>query len=263
MVLSPTKSKEFIGYLEKRARPNTVSAYVTQLDAWARWLNARNAQFSPESAQDYLDELEAKGKSPNTINVVANAIRKWYRWQRLPITLDTPSIHISEPKYVVMDELTSILATCETVLEQTVVIVLFDTGIRISELLNLRVSQIDWKGKFIHVTRKGGREENVNISDKGLSIIKKWLNVRRDNSEMLLMDWDYQDVYSLTRRVGNRVGIHLTPHMLRHSRAVQMLDVGTDMHIVQQHLGHTNIGSTMNVYARLKPVNLKEKIPAW
>jgi len=125
------------------------------------------------------------------------------------------------------------------------------------------MGDMDWEHGMVRMRRKGGRTETVNISDRGLDALRKWIQTRMVNSERMFMDLEYQDVLRIVKRVGDRAGVKLTPHVLRHSRAVQMLDAGADIHTVQGVLGHTSINTTMDVYARLRPVDLKKKIPSW
>ncbi|KKK84212.1 hypothetical protein LCGC14_2785600, partial [marine sediment metagenome] len=150
-----------------------------------------------------------------------------------------------------------------TVLEETLIIVLFDTAVRISELLGTELSDINWTDKFISVIRKGGRREEVNISDKALEALSNWLDVRESDSKMVFMDLSYYNAWSILRAVGKRAGIKVHPHIFRHSRAIHMLMNGAELHTVKEHLGHANIATTINIYGRFKAVHLKELVPAW
>lgn len=250
-----------IEHLRKRARKNTVSTYSYALSKWMNWLQTR--QPTRESAQDYIDELDAMGKSPATINIVANAIRRYFKFRGQSISLDAPGIKIHEPKYVTTEELSALIGGCKTALERVLLIGLFDTATRINEFLNIELHDIDWEQGLITVTRKGGRIARVNISEKALDALKEWIEARKSESEKVFMEMGYLTAWATIRDIGKRVGIPIHPHLLRHSRAVQMLMAGTDIYVVQQHLGHVNIGTTMNIYGRLMPVHLKAKIPDW
>jgi len=252
---------EFTTYLKRRSRPNTVSAYVAVLSHWSSWLGDREP--SQDTAQEFIDYLEESGKASNTIVLAANAIRRYFRWLRQPITLDCPSIYLGEPKYLTKEQLFQLIKSCRVPLERAMVICLFDTACRISELLNLTTEDIDWENSLITVTRKGGRRAQVNISEKGVTALKEWLESRESKSRRVFMDYEYQDIYQVLGDLGKRAKVDFRPHMLRHSRAIEMLEQGAPLNVVQQHLGHTNIGTTANIYCRWRPVDLKDKIPAW
>ena len=252
---------EFTTYLKRRSRPNTVSAYVAALGQWSTWLGGREP--TQDTAQEFIDYLEESGKASNTIVSAANAIRRYFRWLRDPITLDCPSIYLGEPKYLSKDQLFRIIRACRTPLESAMVICLFDTACRISELLNLTTEDIDWESALITVTRKGGRRAQVNISEKGVTALKDWLNSRDSKSKHVFLDYDYQYIRQVLGDLSKRAKVDFRPHMLRHSRAIEMLEQGAPLNIVQQHLGHTNIGTTANIYGRWRPVDLKDKIPSW
>jgi len=252
---------EFTAYLKRRSRPNTVSSYAAVLGHWVTWLGTREP--SQDTAQEFIDYLEETGKASNTIVSAANAIRRYFKWLRSPITLDCPSVYLGEPKYLTKDQLFRVITSCRVPLEKALVICLFDTACRISELLNLTIDDIDWDSGLITVTRKGGRIAQVNVSEKGMTALRQWLASRESKSNRVFMDYEYQDVYQILLNLSERSGVIFRPHMLRHSRAIEMLEQGAPLNIVQQHLGHTNIATTANIYGRFRPIDLKDKIPAW
>ena len=258
---STASTEDFKEYLAKRSRPNTVQTYMAAFEEYLTFLDGDTP--TRENAQEFVDDLMARGLAPNTVCVKANAVRRWFKWQGNPIALDTPSVNVPEPKYITTDELGRLLAKCDNALEKALIVGLFDTACRISELLNLKTDDIDWGNGLIKVTRKGGKEAWVNASDKCLIAFKDWLDARQSKSKNVFMDIDYQRARLVIQGVGNRAGIELHPHMFRHSRAVQMLLAGTEPHIVQQHLGHTSIRTTLDIYGRLMPVHLKKEIPEW
>ena len=134
---------------------------------------------------------------------------------------------------------------------------------RISELLNLELDDVDWGNGLISVTRKGGRKEEVNISDKALEALGIWIEARESDSKRVFMDITYYDAWTTIKKVGKRAGLKVHPHIFRHSRAVHMLMNGADIRVVKDHLGHKNIATTINIYGRFMAVHLKELVPAW
>ncbi len=238
----------------------TVRVYMYALRQWFSSING--AGVSRETAQRYIDRL-AGLKSASTVGLKAHAIMRYFKWKGTIIDLECPTIRPPEPNYLTMDQFDEVLLACRTSLETVLVIVLFDTAVRISELLNIELDDINWEDKLITVVRKGGRKEEVNITDKGLVALEKWISVRESRSKRVFMDLTYNDAWVVVKGIGKRAGIPIHPHIFRHTRAIQMLRLGTDLHIVQQHLGHRKLSTTADLYGRFIAVHLKEFVPAW
>lgn len=250
----------FSTYLQGRVSTGTVGAYVYALGRWFQQLDGQEP--TREAAQLHVDLL-ARRRSPSTANLRAHAIMRYFKWKGTPVELDCPTIRLGEVEYLVMDQLEKVLAACRSVLENTLVTVLFDTAVRISELLGLELDDINWTSGLISVTRKGGKKEMVNISNKGLEALRDWLDARSSNPKSVFMGLSYWDAWLIIKALGKRAGIPLHPHIFRHSRAIHMLMNDAELHIVQQHLGHKNIATTANLYGRFKAVHLKELVPTW
>ena len=252
---------KFKNYLMDRASPGTARVYTHCLSLWFRYLSSNKP--SQVTAQSYIDKVKAEGKSPSTIYIRASAIIRWFKFKGKQITLDCPTLRIKEPEYLTLDEIETLLDDCTTVLEDTLITALFDTAVRISELLNLELTDINRGGLLISVIRKGGRRQEVNISAKAMAALDKWLSVRKSESKRVFMDLSYYDAWSILRAVGRKAGIRVHPHIFRHSRAVHMLMNGAELLTVKEHLGHVNIATTANIYGRFKAVHLKELVPSW
>jgi len=256
--------QEFRSYLEARYRPGTAKVYA---DAVARWLSSTNGVApTQESAQAYINSLIKDGLSSSTVNLRAHSIKKWFKWQGSKIELDYPtSIRPRDPEYLSPAELKKVISVCRTPLEKALVVVLFDTALRISELLNIRVSDIDWENGLLSVTRKGGWVDKVNISGKGIEALKEWLSHRPVNDTKVFGSIEYYDAWRLLKKIGQRakLSINLRPHIFRHSRAIQMLMKGATIQDVMLHLGHKNMNTTASIYGRFKAVDLKRRIPQW
>ncbi|GAI33032.1 unnamed protein product, partial [marine sediment metagenome] len=134
----------FKSYLSDRVQPGTVNLYMSALHTWLANIGSVNGDsLSPEAAQSYIDLLAKSGKSPSTIGIKAHAIMRFFRWRNQEIHLDCPTIRTREPEYLNMQEFKTVVAACRTQLEKTLVVVLFDTAVRISELLNLELDDVD------------------------------------------------------------------------------------------------------------------------
>jgi len=255
--------QEFATFLQPRARPRTVKAYLYEVGKWFDWLQVRNRKPNQKNAQEFLDELLRGNSAPSSVALAANAIRRWFKSKDLTVEIDSPKVQLGEPEYLELDKVEELIAACRNPLEKALIVMLFDTGCRISEVLNLELKDIDWGSGLITVTRKGGRVAQVNMSEHGSKALKDWLDKRKSVDKSVFMSMSYLNAWRMVKAIGERAGIDVHPHMLRHSRAVHILESGEDMYVAQQVLGHTNIATTMNVYGRLKPMALKKRIPKW
>lgn len=253
---------KFTTYMQGRVSDSTLCVYVHALKLFFASLNGDT--LTPELAQGYIDSLAKDGKSPSTVSLRAHAIMSFFQWKKMDVHLDCPSIKIKKPEYLKPYEVDKAIKACRTQLERTIVVMLYDTAVRISELLNLSTEDIDWDSKTISVVRKGGRETEVNVSDKALRELRSWMNVRRGSSNMVFLDLDYYSAWSIIKRIGKRAGINkIHPHIFRHSRAIQLLKAGTPINIVSQHLGHKSIATTVDIYGRFTTPDVREQLAQW
>jgi integrase len=253
----------FESYLKTRIDESSAKMYR---NAVAKWLNEDHVDpHTQRDAQAYVDGY-AKTHAPATANIVAHAILRWFRWKGHPIELEMQSVSAPKPDYRSMEQINILINACHTLLEKVLVIVLFDTAVRISELLNLKIDGINWEQGFISVIRKGGRPDQVNISPRALAVLRGWVNSRAgggESDERVFMGLTYHDAWRIIRNVGLRAGIAVHPHVFRHSRAIQMLKAGAKPYIVMQHLGHLRLATTMEIYGKFIVTDLKEEIPPW
>lgn len=245
-----------------RVRSSTLKLYLYSLH---QFLSATNGnEVTSESAQQYIDKMAKIGLSPSTVNTRAHAIMSYFRWKGMEVHLECPSIISAKPDYLSSAEVSQVISKCTTQLERTLVYMLIDTGVRISELLNLEVDGIDWESCTILVTRKGGRQDEVNVSLKAIKELKLWLKMRKSSSKRVFMDLDYQTAWRIIKKLGTRAGVkRIHPHIFRHTRAIGMLKSGAKLYVVQQHLGHKSISTTANIYGIFNAQDLREEIPDW
>jgi len=249
----------FNEYLLHRTSKGTAELYTSSLGVYFEWLSDRKP--SATNAQQFLDEAIVSGKSASTVGGYGRAITKWFKWKGIEVVLDVPPVEMKDPHYLTAKQIDELLAGCSGI-EYLIIAILFDTAIRINEFMNIRVCDVDFDKKVIHVTRKGGHRDTVNIDERLLDLLKLYM---RDKSpdDNIFAGLDYNKALKLVKDAGKRIGVDITPHTLRHSRAIQMLNEGAELWVVQQHLGHTSIATTANVYGRFTKEHLKDKIPAW
>jgi len=218
------------------------------------WLDGRPATV--ENGEGFLTSLEAAGLKRNTIGCAARALR------RLGLDVPAPSIEMGEPRYLEVGEVKRLIDKAPDLLQKTVLTVTFGSGCRINEVLNLELSDLELDTGVATVTRKGNRRERVTLSKEGTEALKEWLAKRRSRSKRVFMDYTYHDIWAMLKKTAKKAGIpDFTPHRLRHSRAVQMLEEGVPERIVSQVLGHSKLDTTLKIYGRLRPERLTEYLP--
>jgi integrase/recombinase XerD len=241
---------------------STRKTYEQHLRPYFKWLDGREAD--DRNAQEYIDHLLNYGRKPNYLATVANALRSHWKDQGKVLSIHAPTPEIGYPKYLTIDQVYKLLEAAKTPLEKCILTLLFDTGARISEVLNLHLEDINLEERLLRITRKGGREEDVLLGDKGKQALEQWLKARKGKDKRVFMDWIYNDIYYVLKGTAKRAGIEpFTPHMLRHSLAFYMLSKGKSLHDIQEVLGHRSIATTANIYARRRPEHLRDVKPEW
>ena len=247
-------------YLAGKLGVKTVPIYMSALRRFVMYCGSREP--TGELAQQYVDGLRV-GHGSSVVNIAGHAIMRWFRWKGADIHLDLPGITMKDPEYIETAVLFKLLHMTNDKMYIAILTVLFDTAVRISELLGLKMSDINWDLGVISVKRKGGRIETVNISKKAMDTLSAWIVLRDFESENVFGDLEYGTVWRWMRDLGKKAGIKLHPHMLRHSRAIQMLKAGTQPYVVQQALGHRRLSTTMDIYGKFTTLDLKKQIPSW
>jgi integrase/recombinase XerD len=184
------------------------------------------------------------------------------RWKRLPKALTNTEIEILltlEP-----------VETKRTLCDQAILELAYASGLRLSELKNLRLEQLHLEASFINVIGKGNKERVVPVGSKAVAALNRYLElgrpklVRQCSPANVFLNFHGKPFASVTlwKRIKDRVkrtGIerNITPHMLRHSFATHLLEHGADLRVIQELLGHATI-STTEVYTQVSGSRLKE-----
>ena len=225
---------------------NTQKTYNSYANAFRTFLNGRKPSL--KLAEEFLEALNEKGAKRNTIGVAGRAIRKVFQ-----IQVSVPSIEMSEPKYLAVDQVLKLIKVAPTLLDKTMITVLFSSACRVSEILNLTLSDLELDSGVATVTRKGGRRERIALGKQGTDALRLWLKKRKSKTKRVFMDNTYHDIYYRLRLIGKRAGIpDFTPHRLRHSRVMHLRDAGVDWPGISEICGHTKGDTTIKIYGRRK-----------
>ena len=273
--------------VEKGLSANTVAAYQRDLAKFNVFAQKRKLTLEGVNRDDLVDFLAGMYREKLESRTVARhlvTLRNFFRFAQVQefITtdpsrnLESPKIRRNLPGYLRLEEVERLLAQPDAtkalgLRDRAMLEVLYSTGLRVSELIGLRVTDLDAKVGCIRCIGKGDKERIVPAGRKALGIVAKYLQSARPkllgkgvSSQALFVNrrgkslsrvgvWKILSAYG--RRADLRVA--LTPHMLRHSFATHLLERGADLRSVQLMLGHADI-STTQIYTHVVEERLKQ-----
>ncbi len=260
--------EEFATYLDLEGKsPNTVRMYAYYIERYLREGGGTDAR----SALRFLAKLRRSGYSSKSLNLVVQALRAYFRFEGFEEEaekLKPPKVPKSLPKALTREEVRKLLSVIPPTKtrDRLIVLLLYGAGLRVSELCNLRKSDVDFERGLVLVrSGKGAKDRVVPLPDALVAEIRNYLSRRDDESEYLIVEdrrsekgrLSPKTVWYLLRKYGNRAGIRVTPHMLRHSFATHMLENGVDIRAIQELLGHSNL-STTQIYTKVTVEHLKK-----
>ncbi len=283
--------------VEKGASPLTIRNYNHYLNRFTNWLEEQNikktlSNINPQTMRDYriyLSRLlDAKGNSltKRTQGYHAIAIRSFLKWLikndykvMSPDKIDLPKIEDRQIKFLTGDQIDRLLSAPSLSKitgkrDKAILEVLFSTGLRVSELVKLDRERLDLQRREFNVIGKGGRSRVVFLSKRAADWVENYLKARSDRLRPLFirhkgkMDVSRPDekmrltprsVQRMVKKYARKVkiAVDVTPHVLRHSFATDLLIAGADLRSVQEMLGHKNIVTTQ-VYTHVTDKHLKD-----
>jgi integrase/recombinase XerC len=225
---------------------NTQKTYGTYARIFRNWLNGRNPTLKLGEA--FLEDMRQKGAKQNTVGVAGRTLRRVFH-----LKVAVPNIEMLEPEYLAVGEIKTLIEKAPTLLEKTLLIMLFSTGCRISEILNLTMKDVELEKGIVTVVRKGGQRQRVPLGDEGTAALKVWLKARQSKTARVFMDYNYQNIYYRFKGLAKKAKVkHFHPHMLRHSRGRHLSEAGVPMERISEVLGHKRLDTTAKIYGNLK-----------
>ena len=280
----------FLEYLtvELGLSANTRQAYERDLRLFCKTLGLKNSDalgnVSREQITGYMTQLKEKGLAAATIARKLAAIKAFYRFMTAEGYMDANPAEVVEagtkgiklPRVLSEDEVVRLLSqpditTAEGFRDRTMLEVLYATGMRVSELINLTLDRVDLNMKYIIAFGKGSKERIVPLGSVAAEFLQQYLEKvrpklthedRKTNIVFLAFgghELTRQRFWQIIHAYGRKANINkaLTPHILRHSFATHLLDNGADLRSVQELLGHSDI-STTQIYTHLTNKRLRD-----
>ncbi|WP_026694754.1 site-specific tyrosine recombinase XerD [Peribacillus kribbensis] len=283
--------QDFLHYLtvERGLSKNTIISYERDLNSYMKYL------INVEQVKDwkacnrvniihFLSHLKGQGKSSKTLARHIASIRSFHQFLlREKAADEDPSVHIESPaleralpKVLSMEEVEALLdapksGTALSLRDKAMLEVLYATGMRVSELISLELSDVHTSMGFVRCVGKGNKERIIPIGQAALNAVEEYLSKgrgqlvsKKNKTNFLFLNHHgnkltRQGFWKILKRLASEASIEkeLTPHTLRHSFATHLLMNGADLRAVQEMLGHADI-STTQIYTHVTNVRLKD-----
>ena len=271
-----TKYIEFLR-IERGLAKLTLYVYQTDLQKFFEFCDKDFDKISRHDITGYIYELRKLNYKPTSISRKMASLRGFYRWVCVNSLLEVNPTDFYEnlklpkklPKVLALEEINKIFEQDLTLIERVIIELLYGCGLRVSELVDLEVVNIDLKGKFLRCFGKGSKERIVPINKKTILALKEYydereflLNKCNIKSRKLLLHnngkgYSRQDVYNFIHKIGLTLNKSISPHTLRHTFATHLLENGAELRVVQELLGHSDV-STTQLYTHVSKKRLKE-----
>ena len=273
-------------WMERGLSENTLGAYRADLVALSQRLAARNVELARAARADILDYIAWRvesGAKPRSTARQLSSFRRFYRYLlRESLLAEDPTAQIAMPKIgralpqsLTEEEVEALLAAPVVGeplghRDRAMLEVLYATGVRVSELINLKMSQVNLNQGVLRIVGKGDRERLIPLGDEAQDWVKEFVNGPRveilleRQTEYLFLTrrgdrMTRQAFWHIIKRYARKAGVKkkLSPHTVRHAFATHLLNNGADLRVVQLLLGHSDV-STTQIYTHVARERMKE-----
>lgn len=275
--------------IERNLADNSIESYRRDIEHYRRFLEVE--QIYEWNMVDryaivlFLQRLKEEGKSDNSIIRMTSSLRQFHQFLRqekittqdVMQSVDTPKKAETLPKVMSLKEVDMLLETPDIktdigLRDRAILEVMYATGLRISELINLKMDELHLTMGFIQTIGKGNKERILPIGGMAVNYLNDYLeysrpifeNKAKEVSPFVFLNsrgngLSRQGVWKNIKKIVQKAGIkqNVTPHMIRHSFATHLLENGADLRIVQELLGHSDI-STTQIYTHITKARMKD-----
>lgn len=272
--------------MESGLSQNTLSAYRSDLMHLGKWLKTNNRRLAGAQREDlllFLAEKVHKGIQPRTTARFLSTMRRFYQYMvREKVINEDPSALIEAPKLgrplpksLIEEEVDALLSAPDVndalgLRDRTMLEVIYATGLRVSELVGLKMANINLRQGVIRITGKGGKERLVPLGEEAIDWLERYIKesrpelLKQKTGEYVFVsrrnpNMTRQTFWHLLKRYAQKADIQksLSPHVLRHSFATHLLNRGADLRVVQMLLGHSDL-STTQIYTHVARERMKQ-----
>ncbi|MEN2986147.1 MAG: site-specific tyrosine recombinase XerD [Thermodesulfovibrionaceae bacterium] len=278
--------ERFLNYLvaERTLSVNSVKSYENDLKNFFKYLVEK--KLSPlsckkEEIMNYLLNLKEKGYSLSTIARYISSLKHFYRFLIIENLINydptegirSPKKWIRLPKAVDVEDMKRLLSVMLKnryfLRDITMLELMYAAGLRVSELIGLKLTDVNLEAGFIRVRGKGDKERVVPVAERTIKKIKSYLLelrpklLKKKSSEFVFLNnrgkaMSRQRFWQTLKEFGKLAGVDITPHMIRHSFATHLLEGGVDLRSLQKMLGHSDI-STTQIYTKVTVERLRKE----
>ena len=283
----------FLKFLEheRKYSLHTVRSYKTDLIEFSKYINSLNEKNSlinidKTNIQSYIKELVLSKYSDKTVQRKIASIKSFYKYLKsikqikhnISKYIASPKISKKLPYLLTRKEIIDLMSSPDLtsymgIRDRSILEIFYSTGVRISEIVNIRTNDIELDKKLIKIYGKGNKERYVILGKEALNSVSNYLNIRikmsaynKDNlylypamKKSSKKHISYKTMYNLVKKYIKKVSNNekLSPHSLRHSFATHLLENGADIMSVKDLLGHKDLSSTQ-IYTNVSIKKIKE-----
>lgn len=265
--------------VEKNYSDKTVSSYNNDITLFIKYLDDnRIVEIDKKIIRHFFLSLKNKKLANRTIGRYYSSLNSYFKYlleheiieQNYLEYIDYPKYTKKVPEHIYdsnVNELYNVSITDNSNLDlrnKLILNLLLDTGVRVSELVNIKLKDIDINERTILVFGKGKKERYVFFTKRTLKLLNEWNSVikRISDEEYLLVNYkgeklSTRSVQNIIKRIGEKIGLDIHPHMLRHTFATDLLNRGADIRMIQEILGHESLNTTQ-IYTHVSNNYVKE-----
>mgnify|MGYP000611138739 FL=1 len=279
--ITDESTKDFLEYLkyERRVSVNTVDSYGENLLLLKNYTNKDLISLKKEDIKDFLDNVEAIARTKAHYLTVFNSFYKYLvfmdKIKSNPCDgIKAPKLEKKLPTYLTNEEIAKLfnirLTKPVDYRNKAILEVMYATGARISEVINLELNQIDFEECIIRVVGKGKKERIIPLDDVAIEALDNYINnyrpflIKNETCNYVFLNKNgekisRQMIFKMLKNLANKAGItkEISPHTLRHSFASNLLNNGADLRVIQELLGHENLETT-EIYSHLQNKKIKD-----
>jgi len=282
--------ESFFSYceIEKNYSPLTIEAYKNALNEFYNYFiiefeTEPNIELiDADDIRPFLGYLHDKGNAKSSLRLKISAVKSFYKYAKkqgfiksnAASTISTPKAEKKLPSYLLENEVNNLLESIDkddpiSLRNKALIELIYSCGLRISEALSIKISDLNFNDKVIKVLGKGKKQRIIPIGKEAIKSLEFYLKVRHNlsthlnNNSLFLVNngktLNYHSAYRMIKKMmqGHTNSPQKSPHVLRHSFATHLMDNGADINSVSEMLGHSSLSSTQ-IYTHISIERLKD-----